>query len=79
MASLTVVNLQILILKSQAFDLFRIVAQLILVGVSSYCQIFPIFADNYKFSLNIDPFSCLAYCFQCFDTVGWVAGRASGL
>jgi len=24
-------------------------------------------------------FVCCAYLLQCFDTLGWVAGRASGL
>jgi len=24
-------------------------------------------------------YTCLNFCLQCFDTVGWVAGRASGL
>ena len=23
-------------------------------------------------------YDCFLYCLQCFDTVGWVAGRASG-
>jgi len=28
---------------------------------------------------NLCPYGFLVLCFQCFDAVGWVAGRASGL
>ena len=31
------------------------------------------FADGIRFSLHVNAF------LQCFDAVGWVAGRASGL
>jgi len=32
-----------------------------------------------SFSSNNCPLYCFMYCLQCFDPVGWAAGRASGL
>jgi len=28
---------------------------------------------------SVSEYNCLYDCLQCFDAVGWVAGRASGL
>jgi len=36
-------------------------------------------AGNTVGSLLSSPYSECASCLQCFDTVGWAAGRASGL
>jgi len=32
---------------------------------------------NFLFTIMVD--CCHFYCLQCFDTVGWASGRASGL
>jgi len=29
--------------------------------------------------LPLHLFECIIFCLQCFDTVGWASGRASGL
>jgi len=35
-------------------------------------------AANMRF-LTVNLYWCWTSCLQCFDAVGWVAGRASGL
>ena len=39
-----------------------------------------IYARIFNMSLPMKPLTCLqCFCLQCFDAVGWAAGRASGL
>ena len=43
--------------------------------ILTYLKIFAELQQRFIFVLDIDNLQCL----QCFDAVGWAAGRASGL
>jgi len=62
-------------------ELFSAVAQALALVHVYFCIIYEIVIFTCKvpaFSALIFAFSALI-CLQCFDAVGWAAGRASGL